>query len=166
MLRKNSANLIVRESITHALFKLMKKKKLRDITVSELVQTAGVSRNSFYRNYESMEDIIRQYLRDETAKWWNSFPEKPPKHVFTEIFHFLYAMNQEIDLIYKAGLSHMLMDLIILCSKEEEPDDIDLRSLYQNAANAGTLWCIINEWIQRGMKESPTEMENIIYNKQ
>lgn len=162
MQRKNSANLIVRESITHALFKLMQKKPLREITVSELVKTAGVSRNSFYRNFQSLEDILRQYLQDETSNWWEAFSVKPPVHIFREIFTFLLSMKLEINLIYKAGLSHMLMDLFVLCSKDEETDTSDIHTIYKNAANAGALWGLANEWILREMRETPEEMEAII----
>ena len=52
MERRHPANLFVRDCITKALFKLMKSKNYHDITVSALVKTAGVSRNSFYRNYQ------------------------------------------------------------------------------------------------------------------
>ena len=73
MERKHPGNLFVRDCITEALFKLMKSKDFNDITVSMLVKTAGVSRNSFYRNYQSMEDIIRQYLIERTSQWWAEY---------------------------------------------------------------------------------------------
>ena len=74
MERKHPGNLFVRDCITEALFKLMKSKDFNDITVSMLVKTAGVSRNSFYRNYQSMEDIIRQYLIDEVQNGTKEHP--------------------------------------------------------------------------------------------
>ena len=45
-----------------ALLNLLKTKPLGDITISELVTKAGVSRNAFYRNYTSKEAIIEQLL--------------------------------------------------------------------------------------------------------
>ena len=44
--RVNSANLIVKESIETALIELMEKKSFADITITEIVTKAGVSRVS------------------------------------------------------------------------------------------------------------------------
>lgn len=41
---------IARESMEIALLNLLETKPLGDITISELVTKAGVSRNAFYRN--------------------------------------------------------------------------------------------------------------------
>lgn len=51
-------NLRVRRAITDALFRLLDTKPLTKVTVTELVKEAGVARASFYRNYESREDVV------------------------------------------------------------------------------------------------------------
>ncbi len=51
-------NETVKEAITIALIDLMNKKPLGEISISELTRVAGVSRASFYRNYESKEQIL------------------------------------------------------------------------------------------------------------
>lgn len=92
MIRTHPANVFVCECITQSLFRLLKRKTYSEITVTDLVHEAGVSRNSFYRNYQNMEDIIQQFLEEKTSKWWDSFiiePERYP-HVIAEMFqHFL-----------------------------------------------------------------------------
>ena len=57
-LSNNEANRITRESICTALLELMKTKEFKEISISELVRRAGVSRQSFYRNYKTKEDIV------------------------------------------------------------------------------------------------------------
>ena len=54
----NEANRITRESINTALLELMDNQDFDSITISALVKRAGVSRQSFYRNYTSKEDVI------------------------------------------------------------------------------------------------------------
>ena len=44
---------ITRECIESALILLLENKSFADISISELVKRAGVSRTAFYRNYES-----------------------------------------------------------------------------------------------------------------
>src|SRR3712207_8891074 len=53
---------LTREAIEIALLSLLEKKPLGHITISELVARAGVSRNAFYRNYSSKEDILECLL--------------------------------------------------------------------------------------------------------
>ena len=157
MERKNSANLLVRESITQALFNLMEKRDFRSISVSELVKTAGVSRNSFYRNYESLEDIIRQFLMERTSLWWENYMAHLHTCVVAEIFRLLKSMEREIKLIYKAGRYYLLMDLFDFCGKVGQPEGKSIT--YHNAFTVGGLWGLANEWIKQGMQETPEETE-------
>lgn len=56
------ANAITRESLFEALLILVEKKPFEKITVSELVKRAGVSRTAFYRNYNSISEIVEERL--------------------------------------------------------------------------------------------------------
>lgn len=53
---------LCRQSIETALIELLEDKPLDQISISQLVAKAGVSRNAFYRNYRSKEDILKQRL--------------------------------------------------------------------------------------------------------
>ena len=55
-------NAYVIEHINEALFGLLKEKSLNEISISEICETAGVGRMSFYRNYENKEDVIKKQL--------------------------------------------------------------------------------------------------------
>jgi AcrR family transcriptional regulator len=143
----------------------MKTKSLEDITISKLVEIAGVSRNSFYRNYQSVEDILRQYLIAGTSKWWDAFilvPERYP-NVIREMFQHFLDMREDIELIYKANRSYLLMEHIVNCGQLSLTGE--LSNAYQTAFMSGGLWGIINEWVKRGMKETPLEMEMIFQNQ-
>ena len=135
MERRHPANLFVRDCITKALFKLMKSKNYHDITVSALVKTAGVSRNSFYRNYQSIEDILRQYLVEQTSQWWNEYIADPNPNIIAETFQHFLNMREEILLLYRAGLSHLLMEHIILCGKQSLTGEVS--NAYQTAFMSG-----------------------------
>ena len=160
MERRHPANLFVRDCITKALFKLMKTKDYQDITVSAIVRTAGVSRNSFYRNYQSIEDILRQYLIEQTSKWWAEYLAHLHPNVIEETFQHFLNMREEILLLYKAGLSHLLMEHIALCGKQSLTGEIS--NAYQTAFMSGGLWGLTNEWILRGIKETPQQMQSLV----
>lgn len=166
MERKHPSNLFVRDCITKALFMLMKKKAYQEISISELVKVAGVSRNSFYRNYDSVEEILREFLVTQTSAWWSRFIVDPTRypHVIGEMFQHFLDMKEEIELLYKAGLSYILMQHIAACGKESLAGGS--ANMYQTAFMSGGLWGITNEWIIQGMKESPIEMEQIFHNQE
>ena len=60
--KRKEANLRVKRNIVRALTELMQKKNYSDISVSEITALAGVSRISYYRNYDSKEDILTESL--------------------------------------------------------------------------------------------------------
>ena len=63
MKEKITLNETVCEAIGIALVQLMKQKLFVKITISEIAATAGVSRNSVYRNYENKEQILEKYIQ-------------------------------------------------------------------------------------------------------
>lgn len=62
--KRKAENMRVKQSITDALFALMKEKSLSSVQITELVECAGVARASFYRNYSSKEDVLVTLIRD------------------------------------------------------------------------------------------------------
>ena len=56
------ANKITRDCMKAALVKLLNEKDLPQISVTEIVTAAGVSRPAFYRNYSSKEDLLEDVI--------------------------------------------------------------------------------------------------------
>lgn len=49
-----------RKSLQTALLQLMKTKNIRDITIKELVNEAGINRSTFYLHYSCVQDILEE----------------------------------------------------------------------------------------------------------
>jgi len=113
MNKKQETNAFVRECITKALLQLMKKKPISDITITELVERAGVARVSFYRNFTSKENVIEQYLILLIREWGRTFEEKADPSLFAQtlINHF-YTHKDFYLLLYKQNLSSMIYENI------------------------------------------------------
>lgn len=56
-----STNVFIKKCIAQALMKLLQKKELSAISITELTKVAGVSRMAYYRNFNSKEEIISSY---------------------------------------------------------------------------------------------------------
>ena len=55
-------NTYVREHLSSAMLELLAEKPLGEISVSELCGRAGVGRTSFYRNFETKEEIVKGHI--------------------------------------------------------------------------------------------------------
>ena len=62
--KRNQANVLAKECMVSALMQLLETKPLSAISVTELTEKAGVSRMTYYRNYQSKEEIFQDYLDD------------------------------------------------------------------------------------------------------
>ena len=62
MSRGSIENARVKKEITESLFALLEKKNFSEITVTDIIRGAGVARASYYRNFESKESIIEEYM--------------------------------------------------------------------------------------------------------
>ena len=71
-------NSYVKQQITTALLDLLKEKSITDISISELTQRAQIGRVSFYRNYQTKEDILKEES-DRLIKEWGHLYETNPK---------------------------------------------------------------------------------------
>ncbi|RRD31982.1 TetR/AcrR family transcriptional regulator [Streptococcus minor] len=94
------ANQLTRESIETALLHLMEKKELPQISISELVKKAGVSRNAFYRNYKSKEEILELAYERASQQWmhkWQDLQDKVHKNGIPQTFSdFLHQQKDKV----------------------------------------------------------------------
>ena len=95
------ANQITRESIETALLHLMDNKDLPQISISELVRKAGVSRNAFYRNYKSKEEILELAYERASQQWmdkWKDLQTKVQKNgVPQTVTDFLQHQKEKVS---------------------------------------------------------------------
>ena len=57
------------KQIVQSLQELLSEKELHAITITMIVQKAQVGRASFYRNFSSKEDVIRQHMAGLLKEW-------------------------------------------------------------------------------------------------
>lgn len=65
-MKQRSGDIVIRgqQAIVKALILLMKEKEFKKITVTEICQIAGVNRKTFYRNFDTKEDVLKYYLNE------------------------------------------------------------------------------------------------------
>ena len=152
-------NTWVKRQITAALLDLLREKKIGDISVSELTDRAGVGRVSFYRNYQTKEDILREEsdrLIQEWGKLYEANPESAPETLFPSLFDFYREHRDFYTTLYEAGMSTIMMDTII-STIQITPEMPNLEA-YMKSFWAYGIYGWMLEWIKRGMQESGSEL--------
>lgn len=160
-MKEQTLNSIVKECITSALLELMQERPLSDITITELVKKAGVGRITFYRNFDSKEDVIVKHLKKLTAQWRQKYDRNPTEDIVCSFFRYLYSIRDLLGLLYKSDLWYIIDRCFkVVQGPRLEQSNIDA---YRNAILSGLLasWC--EEWFKRGMQETPEELADFFH---
>lgn len=112
--KRKEANNRVKQAITDATFDLLKTMPLADITITNIIKKAGVARVSFYRNYNSKEDVLIRLIRDilddfrDTADY--NLSDIFSRHHIHRIFTYFYNYRSYVINLVKSGYSAMLIN--------------------------------------------------------
>jgi len=158
------SNKLTRECLRLALRTLMNEKEYDKISISELVTKAGVSRPSFYRNYNSKEDLIIELEADIVSEYVHTFlSEKYQQNLYLWFYDNFVHIKDHRDVLML--ILNANMDGIIFANA---PDiiashlkvDSELEK-YRLIALFGGLKEIVIVWAHKGMVETPEEMATL-----
>lgn len=160
-----------KEWITNALIKLLKKNPFRKISIEDITKEAGVTRPTFYRNFESKEDVLINQGRKIYEKLMLDLELnlKEGRDTFSSIKKIVLVFNDYADL-FKILLENK-QEYLIMQSFEVEISNIlkiifglEKEDRYKIKFYEGALFSIAVEWLKNSQKESVEELSGIIYN--
>lgn len=158
-----------RELITEGLIRLMEKESYELITITQICQESQVARQTFYRNYNSKEDILISYIRERLLK---RARDKCFGDDFKTNLRILFAdfpvPKELISLMRKNGLFYLLeeeflgfmpvvTDCILMPKLLGSPEYDDFLTHYI----VSTVLSILTVWIDHGYKESAERLSAI-----
>ena len=146
----------VEKKIFPALIRLLEKKEFRKITITELCVEAKISRISFYRNYNSKEDIIVHELTKALALWRVTFGKETPEDAVIRFYEYLKNNKNVFQTLYRCGLIYYVFAAFyeFFGSKDST---IDIQR-YNGAGYTGVIWGFVYQWVVDGMDKTPQEM--------
>lgn len=167
-------NAKVKKKIREALFTLLKKKKLSEITVTDIVTQAGVARASYYRNYDSKERIVEDYidvLHDDIMsqiKLSDSYEIFAYDNIvdgFEKALTYFLQKKSYVMSIYQNGFGNLIQALLDRYI-EEFVGDMPASSIerYKLYFISGAVGNILVHWLASGAVESPYEVAKIAAN--
>ncbi len=162
-----------KECIYEALVRLLSRKKYTQITITELIETAGVGRSTFYRNYDTLDDIIDDRLQKEFQLFYKYIFESSSSELelstklFIPVFSFWQDDSTILKVLLKANRANLLnkvftsyIDTIL---KEYKVLELSERELeYSTVILSGVIQSVLIKWISTGKKESPEKLTKII----
>lgn len=160
----SEANKLTRECLQKALVCLMDEKDFEKISITELVKTSGVSRQSFYRNYRSKEDILVDMWKNIYQKVSEMVEDFKYQENICQWYNDLFALIREngntIKLLVQAKLNRKDGKGVLPVLHEIFPTE-NVEERYRLVAYEGALNAVVNEWIAQGMKDDTAYMANL-----
>ena len=156
----------LKECLSDALIKLMKTKRVDQITVSEIAETASVGRTSYFRYFRTKNELISFKL----IKLWERWADLHDLEVRSDLslsnsltfFQFNYSIRDLLDLIYLRERQSAVYDAFQTVMYPQQ--DADTAGCYRSKFYAYALFGLLDEWILRGFNETPEEMVRISEN--
>ena len=151
-------NTFIRERILSTLLDMMNSQPFYSIIISTLTEKAGVGRASFYRNYTGLEDVLQESdrLTDSSGISFVLSSPEDMQRLIVKMLDFYQSHGDFYMALYRAGLSNIIMDTIIGSFQIDESMPNALAYLLSSMAYSTYGWVI--EWMKRGMRESGTEL--------
>ena len=154
-----SRNAYVVEHLTSSMLALLEEKPIAEISISELCGMAGVGRTSFYRNYQTKEDIIKAYIAHLFQNWVDKCQKSPNlsvRETVQIVFSHFEANREFYSLLNERGLVYLLKDIILdLCGFDPEQEMV---AAYSSAYVGFFLYGWIEVWFRRGMRDTAEEL--------
>lgn len=161
--KRKAANQQVKDKLLSALIDLMQSKDWSQVNITEVIETAGVARASFYRNFKKMEDLVAYGLLQMSQKYHEGRPSPAEDFHDRELMRYKFRFYGEraavILAFHRAKTSISLLDVITDCVIDARGDmpssSINRYELYYYA---GAFYNMVLYWLEGGAKETPEAM--------
>lgn len=158
-------NARVKRSVEEAFFSLLSKKPFSEITASDIIRMSGVARTSYYRNFNSKEDIVASYMEHHRAEVAEAISFTETADDFFAIDKLVTSMEYHLKnkyyllLLYDNGFGTYLQENANNFA-EIYLGDMPKHSIerYKIYFLSGALLNMTMKWLRDGAKESPYEM--------
>lgn len=152
------------EKLEKAFIKLLQTRQVKDISVSELIKTAGLNRSTFYTNYIDIFDLAdktREKLEQDFSNLFADYDYFNERSGALKMFRHI----QENQLFYQTYFKLCYDDRYLISiydPKRAELEHISGNLKYHIEFFRNGLNAIIKLWLAGGCKESPEEMAEVL----
>lgn len=152
------------QNVFDATLTLLKSQQLEEIRIVDIANLAEISRNSFYRNFDSKEDVLRRLVSRIAEEWYESLPDGfQPLPINTS---YVLSLLQHLYK-YRKITSILIRNKKVYLLKEEFDRRIPARAeetghLWQLSFLFGGIFNVYLSWAERGYLEPPEKLAETI----
>ena len=153
----------LKECLADALIELLETTPMEKITIPEIARLAGVGRTTYFRNFNSKEEMLSFKLIVLWERWAEAHKVKTKRYYSVEnaltFFQFNYSIRALLSLMYRRNLQSALysaFDIYLM-----PPNDGDLMECYKRSFYSYGLFGLLDLWIVRGFSETPEQMAEL-----
>ena len=147
---------MTREALIDALSLLIDEKDYKDIKITELCARAGVSRQAFYRNFESLDHVMEERIRISAVEITEGLGPDIYQN-WLHIFRVVERDRNKTRLLIKANLEHVMLKYL----NSYLPIGVEERKL-QAIWNA-VIYNLIIDWVVDPRPASVQEMAELAF---
>ena len=159
MKKQRKLNEEVISCIMISMLDLLREKKFEKISIIEIIEHAGVSRNSFYRNFKDKEDILVRYIESITQEFIKSAAilvfKVPWRKYIETILNHMYENRDLVLILLKNNKIHLIRNIFDNALYERLAGIIDNHHIW---FLSGGLFNLHQHWAENGYKESSKDI--------
>lgn len=162
--KRKEANQRVKDRLFCALIAFAERKgDWSRLTVTELINEAGVARASFYRNFKSVEELIDYGIQRMAQRYHEGLPDSGEDFHSRAVMRYKFQFYKEyaglVLAFHHAKLSTTLLDVITDCEIDACGDmPANSISRYELYFFSGAFYNMLLCWLENGAKETPEAM--------
>lgn len=156
----------------NALLKLMEQKDFHSITVHELSDSAQYDRRTYYRYFNTKEDILNLYCSCILIEMAKMMSEAGPLTLRSGVLSYFLFWEKHMDflsLLEKHNLLHFLGDQLddlfyrfvgraVQPEIPEQFESVSAFSKYSFYFTSGGLWNVLVHWVKESPRSSPEDV--------
>lgn len=148
------------DMICSAMLQTLGEKPFEEISVSDIQRCSTVSRSTFYRHFDSLEDVLALLCDRGFQEILSSGGDSVPAPA--AMLHYWYTHGELLDAVVKAGKTELFRDSFsrsLAATRAAELLDADSPEFdYFTSSIAYTMIGTLATWIRRGRRESEEQL--------
>lgn len=157
---------LTRKYIFESFYSILTKKHYDSITVSDICARAGISRMSFYRNFESKENLLFKSIEEIAKNIKIKIDSLEQVNQYFLIKAFFEAFQKYTSVIASFENSQVYNSLLSIANEQIkikfQGDFINKTSKYIPIFYLSAIGATVLEWLKTGANENPDEMSRLL----
>ncbi|GEA98094.1 TetR/AcrR family transcriptional regulator [Levilactobacillus brevis] len=151
-----------------ALLQLLATKDLADLTVTQVVKRAGVSRMAFYRNFNTLDDVLTAYFGPIITARFADIAKLPTADKLQALGDFFTSFSTTLKLSADRGFEHIIRQVFNDNMRTFYATNATWRGItstqqtYWISFMSAGVYAIWRDWLLGGQQESLTTIHDLI----